>query len=262
MRPHLAPCLAAGLAVAGLAPGLLPIHPDDGVGYDDTPFLPGSAFRVHDSKRPVPHTVAPGSTSGAAPADATVLFDGSDLAAWRGGSGPARWELVDGAMVVNGTGSIQTRESFGDLQLHLEWAAPEEPVSSSQGRGNSGVYLMGRYEIQILDSFENRTYADGQAAALYGQTPPLVNACRPPGEWQTYDIVFTAPRFTDGKLARPATATVLHNGVLVHNAREFIGITTHRSVATYSEHPPTGPIELQDHGNPIRFRNVWVRPIG
>lgn len=227
-------------------------------GYRDTPYLPGGEWRVHDADRPVPPVVTPG-VAGAPPSDALVLFDGTNLDAWAGDGGAARWKLADGAMEVNGTGAIRTKESFGDCQLHLEWSAPTEVVSSSQGRGNSGVFLMGRYEIQILDSYENRSYADGQAAALYGQHPPLVNAMRPPGEWQTYDIVFRAPRFEGDELVRPARATVFHNGVVVQDAAPFLGATAHRTVARYAPHEPEGPIQLQDHGNPVRFRNVWVR---
>ena len=164
-------------------------------------------------------------------------------------------------MEVNGSGSMQTKQEFGDCQLHLEWASPGKAESNSQGRGNSGVFLMGRYEVQILDSFENESYADGQAAALYGQFPPLVNASRGPGEWQSYDIVFEAPRFDGEELASPARVTVFHNGIVVHHGQAMIGATTHRAVAQYSPHGP-GPIQLQDHGNPVRFRNVWVRPLG
>ena len=229
-------------------------------GYTDTPYLPGGEWRVHDSARPQPRAVTPGE-AGRPPSDATVLFDGASLDAWRAGEGAAGWELADGAMVVNGTGSIETREHFGDCQLHLEWSAPEEVSGASQGRGNSGVFLMGRYEIQILDSFENPTYADGGAGALYGQAPPAVNAARAPGEWQSFDILFRAPRFEKGELRSPAHATVLHNGVCIHDAVEFQGATAHRALAAYSEHAPEGPIGLQDHGNPVRFRNVWVRPL-
>lgn len=234
---------------------------DQPVGYDDTPFLPGGEWRVHDSARPVPPrvTTGPPCEPGPAPSDAIVLFGGDGLAAWKTGEGDAGWKLVEGAMVVNGTGTIETREHFGDCQLHLEWAAPARVSGASQGRGNSGVYMMGRYEIQILDSHENRTYADGQAAALYGQRPPLVNASRAPGSWQSYDIVFRAPRFEEGSLVSPARVTVLHNGVLVQDAQEFIGATAHRKVAGYTAHAPEGPIRLQDHGNPVRYRNVWVR---
>ena len=163
-------------------------------------------------------------------------------------------------MVVNGSGSIVSAESFGDMQLHIEWATPSKVEGSSQGRGNSGVFLMNRYEVQILDSYDNKTYPDGQAAALYGQMPPAVNACRAPGEWQSYDIVFRAPRYEGGQVVQPARATVLHNGVVGHDAQEFLGRTTHRNVAKYEdEHPAEAPIALQDHGNPVRFRNIWVR---
>ena len=164
-------------------------------------------------------------------------------------------------MVVTGTGDIRTAQAFGSVQLHVEWRTPKEVVSSSQGRGNSGVFLMGRYEIQILDSFENPSYADGQAAAMYGQYPPMVNACRRPGEWQSYDIVFRAPVFNDKELVRPARVTVFQNGVLVHHARSFIGQAAHREVATYQPHDAKGPLKFQDHGNPVQFRNVWLREL-
>ncbi len=237
----------------------------DPPGYTDTPVLPNSKWRVHDAHRPRPAVVTPGSAgtperAGTAPSDAVVLFDGSDLDAWSGRDGDAQWTLEQGAAVVNGTGDIQTRELFGDVQLHLEFATPAKVEGDSQGRGNSGIFFLGRYEIQLLDSYDNPSYADGQAAALYGQFPPLVNACRKPGEWQTIDIVFHAPRFTDdGALERPATATVFHNGVLVHHRQEFLGATRHRQVASYAPHEAEGPIKLQDHGNPMRFRNIWAR---
>lgn len=195
----------------------------------------------------------------APPSDALILFNGKDLSSWKSADKDARWKLDDGVMEVNGTGTIETRETFGDIQLHVEWAAPAVVESSSQGRGNSGVFLMGRYELQVLDSFDNRSYSDGQAAAMYGQYPPLVNACRKPGEWQTYDIVFRAPRFEGERLLKPATLTVLHNGVLVHDAEAFLGATAHRALAKYSQHAAQGPISLQDHGNPVRYRNIWVR---
>lgn len=252
--------LAVALALTGTLAAVPHFQSDEPVGYEDTPVLPGSEWRVHDKHRPVPPVVTPGE-AGSPPSDAIVLFDGQDLAAWTAEGGAAKWGIEEGAMVVNGSGSIQTRASFGDLQLHLEWSAPRELQGDSQGRGNSGVFLMGRYEVQILDSYQNRTYADGQAAALYGQRPPDVNAMRPPGEWNTYDIVFGAPRFAGDKLERPARVTVFHNGVLVQDAQEFLGATTHRAVAAYSPHAPTGPIQLQDHGNPVRFRNVWVREL-
>src|SRR5215467_16273757 len=177
----------------------------------------------HSMDRPRPPVVKPGAFEQAPPpADAIVLFDGKSLAKWRSSDsthGPAKWKIVDGAMeVAPGTGGIETRGGFGDCQLHVEWRAPTPAKGEGQERGNSGVFLMGTYEVQVLDSYNNITYADGQAAAVYGQYPPLVNASRPPGQWQTYDIVFTAPRFrADGSLESPAFFTVLHNGVLVHD---------------------------------------------
>ncbi len=165
-------------------------------------------------------------------------------------------------MQVNGSGDIQTRAEFGDCQLHVEWATPSPAKGDSQARGNSGVFLCGRYEVQVLDSFYNLTYADGQAAALYGQKPPLVNASRGPGQWQTYDIFFRAPRFLpDGTLQQPARVTVVHNGVVVHLDEPLLGPTAHRSLPKYAPHAPGGPIRLQDHGDPVRYRNLWVRQL-
>lgn len=163
--------------------------------------------------------------------------------------------------VVPGTGNIQTKEQLPDCQLHLEWAAPIEVKGESQGRGNSGVFLMALYEIQVLDCYDNPTYPDGTTAAIYGQFPPLVNACRKPGEWQTYDILWEGPRFDDGKLVRPAYVTVLHNGIVVHNRTELIGPTTHRQILQYEPQPPIGPLMLQDHGDLVRYRNIWYRPL-
>lgn len=242
----------------------MPNAQHDSPGYTDTPQLPGQSWKVHDSARPQPAVVraAEGANLGAQPpADAVVLFDGSSAKAWTAGGKDCPWKLEGGYMEVNGGGSIETREHFGDVQLHVEWASPAKVESSSQGRGNSGVFLMGRYEIQILDSFENPTYADGGAAALYGQFPPLVNVSRGPGEWQSYDIFFRAPRFQGDTLVEPARVTVLHNGVLVHNNQAFLGATRHRDVATYASHAEAGPIGLQDHGNPVRFRNIWARKL-
>jgi len=220
---------------------------------------------VHDAERPRPAVVDPGPAPTApmpAPADATKLFDGTNLDAFAGRDGAAKWVVADGAMQVNGTGDIQTKGEFGDCQLHVEWASPAPAKGSSQGRGNSGVFFFGRYEVQVLDSHDNPTYADGQAAALYGQTPPLVNACRKPGEWQTYDIVFRAPRFAaDGKIAEPARITMIHNGVLVHHDQALLGGTAHKSMPKYEAHGPKGPIRLQDHGDPVRYRNLWIREL-
>jgi hypothetical protein len=239
------------------------------LGYDDTPYLPGGTYRVHDGTRPQPPVVEPGTTStqdapGKAPSDAVVLFEGSDLSAWQLPDGKeAPWEVEDGAMVIAPrTGSIQTRQEFGDCQLHLEFASPEPARGDGQGRGNSGVMFFGRYEIQVLDCFENQTYPDGQTAAIYGQYPPLVNASRPPGQWQTLDIVFRAPKFNDdGSVAEPAYATVFHNGVLVHDHTALLGAVAFRAVGTYQPHGPKGPLMLQDHGDPVRFRNIWIREL-
>ena len=213
---------------------------------------------------PEPRVVDPGPPGGP-PSDAVVLFNGRDLSQWarRDGGGDAKWEIRDGAMsVVRGAGDIITREEFGDAQLHLEWAAPAEPRGQGQGRGNSGVFLMGRYEVQVLDSYNNKTYVNGQAGSIYKQYPPLVNVSRPPGQWQTYDIIFHAPRFDDwGNVTKRATVTVLHNGVLVQDHVEVQGRTTHDRPPTYEKHPPKGPIVLQDHGDPVRFRNIWIRPL-
>jgi hypothetical protein len=237
-------------------------QPKAPVGYSDTPFIPGSKYRVHDSDRPQPAIVTPGG-HGSPPSDAVVLFDGTSLAAWQSvKGGAAGWKVENGYMeVVPKSGDIRTGQEFGDCQLHLEWAAPAEVKGDSQGRGNSGVFMMGRYEIQVLDCYDNPTYADGTAAAIYGEFPPLVNACRKPGEWQAYDILWTAPRFNGEQLAAPAYLTMLFNGVLVHNHQALIGPTSHRKVVPWEAHPPVGPLRLQDHGNPMRFRNIWYRPL-
>ncbi len=237
------------------------------LGYTDTPMQPNGKWHVHDSDRPVPKVVTPGDKPGAAPADATVLIGpGNDLSKWvqKVGNTPATWSLKDGVLET-GKGYIKTKEEWSDFQLHVEWATPSVVKGDSQGRGNSGVFLLGQFEVQVLDSHQNPTYPDGQASALYGQYPPLVNASRKPGEWQTYDIVFTAPRFKDGnkdgKLDKPATVTVIHNGVVTHNATAYFGGTTHRKIAEYTPAMVKGPIEIQDHGNPIHYRNIWIRPL-
>ncbi|MGH7701042.1 MAG: 3-keto-disaccharide hydrolase [Gemmatimonadales bacterium] len=219
---------------------------------------------VHSMERPRPPVVRPGLVRPAVapPSDAIVLFDGTGLGEWEAAdSGLARWLVRDGYLqVTGGTGSIRTRRAFGDVQLHIEWAAPAPPRGDGQNRGNSGVFLMSHYEVQVLDSYDNVTYADGQAAALYGQTPPLVNACRPPGAWQTYDIVFRRPRFgADGRVREPARVTVFHNGVLMHDNVAFTGRTVHAQAARYQPHADRLPLTLQDHGDPVRFRNIWIR---
>ena len=233
-------------------------------GYRDTPVLPDSAWRVHDIDRPAPPVVTP-STTGRPPADADVLFDGTSLDAWAGrDGGPAGWALVEGdaVEVSPGSGDIHTRAAFGGCQLHVEWRTPTTIRADSQGRGNSGVFLLGLYEVQVLDGYDNPTYADGAAAAIYGQFPPLANACVPPGAWHVYDIVFEAPVYDAGALASPAYMTVLHNGILVHHRQRLHGPTVHRAVASYdAPHGPTGPLVLQDHGDPVRFRNIWIRSI-
>jgi hypothetical protein len=224
-----------------------------------------SGWRVHDATRPRPAAVDPGPAPVhpiQAPADAVMLFDGKDLSKWTGRDDKAQWKVENGIVEVNRTGDIQTRDEFGDCQLHVEWCAPTPVKGESQGRGNSGIFFFGRYEVQVLDSYDNPTYADGQAAAVYGQQPPLINACRKPGEWQTYDIVFRAPRFADdGAVLSPATVTVIHNGILVQNATPYLGPSAHRSLPKYQKHGPKGPIRLQDHGDPVRFRNIWIREL-
>ncbi len=207
---------------------------------------------------PEPKVVTPGRTAADPPSDAIVLFDGKDLSKWKGGED---WEIKDGYAIAR-KHDITTKDAFGDCQLHVEFATPEKVVGSGQGRGNSGVYLMNRYEVQILDSYDNKTYFDGQCASIYKQTPPMVNACRKPGEWQTYDIVFEAPRFTDdGTVARPAYVTVLHNGVLVQNHFELLGGTFYDQPPHYTKHAEREPLHLQFHGNPVKFRNIWIREI-
>jgi hypothetical protein len=225
----------------------------------------------HDRARPQPPAVTPAvpgtqDKAGKAPSDATVLFDGSDLSAWVSLDGtPTKWIARDGYMeCVKGSGYIRTLQNFGDCQLHIEWATPSPAHGEGQGRGNSGVFFgLDRYEVQVLDSFQAKTYADGSAAAIYGQYPPLVNASLAPGQWQTYDILYTAPRFdAEGKVLSPVRLTVLHNGVLVQNNVELTGPTSWLERAPYRYHPEKQPLSLQDHGNPVRFRNVWVRELG
>jgi hypothetical protein len=271
---------ALSLALANLAVGSLaaqqagtpqtpPVAGDDVRGYTDTPRLPGQKWRVHDADRPRPKKVAPGPlVSAPPPSDAIVLFDGKDLSHWvtagRGGQiTEPKWKVENGTMeIVPRSGRLVTKEKFGDCQLHIEWMIPAGTKGQGQGRGNSGVELMMRYEIQVLESFENLTYADGGAAALYGQWPPLVNASRPEGEWNVYDILFEAPRFEKEKLVKPGYITVIHNGIMVHHHREILGATVWRKVAVYAPHGEEEPLSLQDHGDAVRFRNIWIRRLG
>jgi Domain of Unknown Function (DUF1080) len=239
------------------------------LGFTDTPMLPGLPWHVHDPARPHPPVVTPAATPGGAPSDAIVLFDGKDLSKWAQ-HGPkdeileAKWPVRDGYVEVGAkTGALYTRDSFSDVQLHIEWASPVPVAGNSQGRGNSGVIFMGLYEIQVLDTYNNPTYADGQAAAIYGQWPPLANVARKPGEWNAYDIVFEAPRFENGKVVKPAYQTVFWNGVMVHNRKEVMGPMIYRDVASYkTPHGAELPLMLQDHNNPVRYRNIWIRRLG
>jgi len=258
-----------GIAAAGLAVFSVKLSAEAVLGYKDTPLLPSGKWHVHDPDRPVPPVVTPGaafSHGAQPPSDATVLFDGTDLSKWKSAkTGDAPWKIQDGYMeVVPHSGNILTKKDFGSFQLHLEWAEPENVQGNSQERGNSGVIIYGLYEIQVLDNYNNPTYPDGQCGSLYGQTPPLVNACKKPGEWQSYDIIFESPRWNKEKeLDRPASATVIQNGVVLHHKQALIGPTGHKKLATYKNtQASTGPIELQDHGNPLRFRNIWIRTIG
>ena len=246
-RSLLVLCALAGVPVAAAAQG-------------------GKAWLPNSLDRPKPPVVDPGPERPPVPppSDAIVLFDGTDLSQWQmRDSTPAKWIVRAGYVeVAPGTGSMQTRRGFGDVQLHIEWATPNPPHGDSQERGNSGVFLMSHYEIQVLDGWHNITYADGYQGAVYGQTPPLVNASRPPGQWQTYDIVFHRPRFgPDGAVVRPARVTVLHNGVLVQDNTEITGWTVHNAVAHYRPHADRLPLILQDHENPTRFRNIWIREL-
>jgi hypothetical protein len=253
----------AGVIVVALAAGMPGQQAN--LGYDDTPMQPNGKWHIHDGKRPQPRVVAPSPAPVdpvPPPADATVLVGvRDDLNAWQMTDGaPAAWAMKNGVLET-GKGMLRTKAEFTDFQLHVEFATPREVKGDSQGRGNSGVFLLGAFEIQVLDSYQNPTYPDGQAAAMYGQFPPLVNASRRPGEWQTYDIVFTAPRFNAQTLDKPAVVTVLHNGIIVHNATPFWGPTAHKQIDPYTPANTKGPIALQDHGNPIRYRNLWIRAL-
>jgi hypothetical protein len=247
---------AAVLLVTRVVPATAQTHIDPG-------------YPIHDRARPQPAVVDPGTASvqsapGRPPADAVVLVDGKDLSQWQHQDGSApKWKVHDGYIeVVPGSGYLYTKAAFGDCQLHVEFAEPDPPKGEDQNRGNSGVFLQGLYEVQVLDSYKSPTYPDGQASAVYGQFPPLVNASRPPGIWQTYDIVFHGPRFDGGgHLTRPARMTVLHNGVLVQDDVELSGPTGHHQRPPYTAGPEKLPLALQDHGDPVRYRNVWIRAL-
>lgn len=261
--------LAAGLLVAGGSNGADKKKPN--WGYRDTPKLP-SGWRVHDIDRPQPEVVTPAEKCGGAPSDAIVLFDGTDLSAWTGTKqanpkkkkynpkGEALWKVESGYMECTPTGDLRTRQKFGDCQFHIEWQTANPRQGDSQDAGNSGIFMQGRYETQVLDNYENRTYADGMAGCVYGQTPPMVNACKKPGEWQSYDIIFQAPRFEGKQLVSPAYVTVFLNGVLVQHKTEILGATTHKKLPAYKPHGDESVV-LQDHNNNTRFRNIWIRKL-
>lgn len=237
------------------------VYADNGVpGYKDTPIQPWSGYHVHDPGRAEPKIVDPGQMStperpGTAPSDAVVLFDGHDMSQWV----PApEWTVKDGLLVA-GVGNLASKEEFGDCQVHLEWQPPADYEGRPFNRGNNGVQFLKAIEVQIFDSYSQKIYPDGQAGSIYGQTPPLVNAMRKPGQWQTYDILFIAPKFKDGKLAEPARITVLHNGVLVQYNQEIYGSTPHSNVGSYEGLLATGPLSLMGHHCPVKFRNIWVR---
>jgi hypothetical protein len=257
--------LAVIFVLGALAASAQPlIHAKDGsgvFGYKDTPKLPWCEYVVHDPDRPAPKRVEPGPAGPpvAAPADAVILFDGKDLSKWQNAETECR--LVDGCIEAVGAGNLITKQSFGSCQIHLEWMAPADFKGPWYNRGNNGVMLMNQFEIQIFDSWNEKLYPDGQAAAVYGQTPPLVNACRKPGEWQTYDIVFTAPLFEGSKLEKPAKVTMFHNSMLVHLDQQIYGETGHRILPEYKQKTSTGPLALANHHCPVRFRNIWLRPL-
>ena len=241
-------------------------EPKPTIQYVETPT---GRWMVHDENRPAPPIITPGGRRSSPPSDAIVLFNGTQesMANWTDTKKePSKWVVGDGYMEsVKGAGYIQTKQEFGSCQLHVEFATPETVQGSSQGRGNSGVFLQGQYEVQVLDSYENKTYPDGQCGALYGRAVPLVNTCRKPGEWQSYDIIYHRPLFDkDGKVTRKATFTILQNGVLIQDHVTLEGgtgwINAH-TLPDYKPHGDKGPIQLQDHGNPVRYRNIWVREL-
>jgi hypothetical protein len=232
-----------------------------------TSFVFAQQMKPEDTQvfEPVPPVITPGAVDSAPPSDAIVLFDGTDLSKWQDKKGdPPRWKVEDGAVTVVGkTGPMITKDSFGDCQLHIEWRTPTEITGDGQKRGNSGVFLSDRYEVQVLDSYENSTYVNGQAGSIYKQHIPLVNASRKPGEWQSYDIIYMVPRFNDdGTIRTPGTITVFHNGVLIQNHAELTGLTLNRGLPRWEAHPVKQPISLQDHsGDQVSYRNIWIREL-
>jgi hypothetical protein len=243
--------------------------------FDGSPVgdpLPGQKWLVHDHSRPQPRKATPGQPvpTMSAPSDAIVLFDGKDLSKWnaasfgRGGAAAAtepQWKIADGHAEMRG--GIVTKESFGDIQLHVEWTTPpvDDPMRVGQQRGNSGIVFMGRYEVQVLSGYDNPTYADGGAGAIYGVYPPMVNPCLPEGQWNSFDFVFESPRFDGDKLVKPAFLTLFFNGVMVHNRAQFLGSTAHEPLAAYTSHAAELPLQLQGHVGPAWYRNIWVRRI-
>jgi hypothetical protein len=260
MNPRLLLTVAVALVFCGALLNVAQApRPNNDLGYTDTPMLPGLPYHVHDPARAHPSVVTPAAQAGGAPSDALVLFDGTDVSHWQN----PHWKVENGYMeVVPNSGDLKTKEKFGDVQLHLEFASPTQIRGNSQNRGNSGIFFQGLYEIQVLDGFENPTYADGQTGAIYGQWPPLANPTRKPGEWQSYDIVFEAPRMDGAKLITPAFVTVFLNGVLMHNRKEMMGPTVHRALAKYAAQPAEDFLVLQDHQQPVRYRNIWIRRVG
>ncbi|HXA52739.1 MAG TPA: DUF1080 domain-containing protein [Candidatus Acidoferrum sp.] len=265
MKPLLVGLFAALLAAAQTPPKEAG---DDIRGYNDTPQIPGQKWKVHDMERPRPPKVTPAPYfEEKPPADAIVLFDGKDLSHWmtqaRGaGLTDPKWKVENGYIeIVPRTGKLVTKEKFGDCQLHVEWQVPKTSVGNGQGIGNSGIELMTRYEVQVLESNEHLTYADGGAGAIYGVWAPLANPSRPMGEWNVYDIFFEAPHFEGDKMVKPAYMTVVFNGVVVQNHKNFLGTTIWRKVGTYTKHDAEEPLSLQDHSQPVRFRNIWIRKL-
>jgi hypothetical protein len=244
-------------------------------GFRDTPMEAGGKWHVHDPDRPQPPVVTPGekfSQGAPAPSDAEILFDGKDLSKWQTlGGDDAKWKIVGGAVETQRGGGIRTRGKWADFQLHVEFSEPNPPHGTGQGRGNSGILINDMYEVQVLDSYKAKTYPDGQCGAIYGQEPPLANASKPPGEWQSYDIIFESPRWNEqGELVKKSIITVIHNGVVVQNHYELVGMTDGinklQPWKTLSKYPPPHPpevfVELQDHNNPVSYRNIWIRLLG